>query len=221
MMLEQGVNRTPQHRARIGDEPPYRSAQSTVDTRRVYPMQCPRLGPLSALSCDSIVIRLGHARVRTLAPFELLCQELLPRCDVCVGPLTPGHVPALLLLLRRLQKIVSRLCRARFIVGLRGCGSWTGPTNSVGPFVVGCHGQTGDWVTVRQLGSSRYLTIVGLSVYAALAPARAAPPPSQIEPQPSSFQGRKIKCVSLGNGPCTNVKTWSSSAARRWRAEEL
>ena len=38
----------------LRDTPPYRSAQSTVDTRRVDPLQCPRLRLLSALSCDSI-----------------------------------------------------------------------------------------------------------------------------------------------------------------------
>ena len=38
----------------LRDTPAYRSAQSTVDTRRVDPLQCPRLRLLSALSCDSI-----------------------------------------------------------------------------------------------------------------------------------------------------------------------
>ena len=65
-------------------------------------------------------IRLGRARVLTLAPFELLCQEFLPRVAVCGGPLIPEQFSVLLLLLRRLPIIVSRRCRASFLVGLRG-----------------------------------------------------------------------------------------------------
>ena len=43
----------------LRDTPPYRSAQSTVDTRRVDPLQCPRLRLLSTLSCDSILTGAG------------------------------------------------------------------------------------------------------------------------------------------------------------------
>ena len=48
------------------------------------------------------------------------------------------------------------------------CGSWTGATDSVGPFVINCGGaSSGEWVTLRQTGSSAsYLTITGLRVFA-------------------------------------------------------
>ena len=49
-----GLEVTGTSRGVLRDTPPYRSAQSTVDTRRVDPLQCPRLRLLSALSCDSI-----------------------------------------------------------------------------------------------------------------------------------------------------------------------
>ena len=49
---------------------------------------------------------------------------------------------------------------------MRHCGSWTGPTNSVGPFVVSCSGaSSGDWVTLRQLSAAGFLTVVEICVY--------------------------------------------------------
>ena len=47
------------------------------------------------------------------------------------------------------------------------CGSWTGATNSVGPFVINCGGvSSGEWVTLRQVGGARFLTITGFRAYA-------------------------------------------------------
>ena len=46
------------------------------------------------------------------------------------------------------------------------CGGWSGATNSVGPFVINCDGvSSGRWVTVRQTGDIRFLTITGLRVF--------------------------------------------------------
>ena len=52
------------------------------------------------------------------------------------------------------------------LVSAYRCGSWTGTTNSVGPFVVDCGGVSGgQWVTVRQTRQRRLLTIAELRVY--------------------------------------------------------
>ena len=66
-------------------------------------------------------MRMGHAWVFTLALFELLLQELLPRVAVCRDPLIAFHVSAALLLLRRRRSLLARAIRATsFVIGLRG-----------------------------------------------------------------------------------------------------
>jgi len=60
------------------------------------------------------------------------------------------------------------------------CGEWSGETTSAGPYVIDCGGAVGEYVTVRQLGAARYLTIAELvpHEYAGpLLPPRPPPPP--------------------------------------------
>jgi hypothetical protein len=99
------AHRTEEHRTR-GGFTPRRNALAVVLFQRLGPM------------------RIGHAWGRTLALFELLFQELLPRAAVRRGPLVPGHASAALLLLlprRRRSLLVARAIRATsFVIGLRG-----------------------------------------------------------------------------------------------------
>ena len=79
------------------------------------------------------------------------------------------------------------------------CGGWSGTTRSVGPFVINCGGTSGgEWVTVRQVGNARYLTIGELLAFAEAVPGstRASPPPPPLSVTPPPPRSATINTIA-------------------------
>ena len=79
------------------------------------------------------------------------------------------------------------------------CGGWSGTTRSVGPFVINCGGTSGgEWVTVRQVGNARYLTIGELLAFAEAVPGstRASPPPPPLSVTPPPPRAATINTIA-------------------------